>query len=257
MEGDSIGRGTPLDACSNFESSLSPPICDGYARRNARGLRCQFIQCSANFVRINVIGVAGTSHFIVSITTLARFQLLGSRLLDSRSSDYRTLTGVISRPCNRSRIPNLVHNIKIKFPETSRTRLRRLRDHGPRPAVLRALKTGETDKRDSVRRVSAPATIPLGDHTRRLTRRAAASILRRLAPLFGLAPIEVYRAVRVSPNAGGLLPHRFTLARRHRRAVCSLWHFLWVTPGSRTERTRSAEPICSSVSRLSSPVPHD
>jgi len=30
-------------------------------------------------------------------------------------------------------------------------------------------------------------------------------------PLFDLAPGGVYRAVRVTPGAGALLPHRFTL----------------------------------------------
>ena len=30
--------------------------------------------------------------------------------------------------------------------------------------------------------------------------------------LFGLAPGGVYRAARVTPGAGALLPHRFTLA---------------------------------------------
>src|SRR5205807_6178573 len=31
-------------------------------------------------------------------------------------------------------------------------------------------------------------------------------------PLLGLAPDGVYRAIRVTPDAGALLPHRFTLA---------------------------------------------
>ena len=48
-------------------------------------------------------------------------------------------------------------------------------------------------------------------------------------PLFGLAPGGVYRAVRVTPDAGALLPHRFTLACAiplpgPPSAVCSLWH---------------------------------
>src|SRR4029453_16321190 len=44
----------------------------------------------------------------------------------------------------------------------------------------------------------------------------------------GLAPGGVCRAARVTPGAGALLPHRFTLtcAGSHRpSAVCSLWHF--------------------------------
>ncbi len=53
--------------------------------------------------------------------------------------------------------------------------------------------------------------------------------------LFGLAPDGVYQADRVTPIAGALLPHRFTLATRpadlpkadqpNRSAVYSLLHF--------------------------------
>ncbi len=48
-------------------------------------------------------------------------------------------------------------------------------------------------------------------------------------PLFDLAPGGVYRADRVTPAAGALLPHRFTLTCAQPgaapSAVCSLWHF--------------------------------
>jgi hypothetical protein len=47
-------------------------------------------------------------------------------------------------------------------------------------------------------------------------------------PTFGLAPGGVYRAGRITPAAGALLPHRFTLAcagLRSPSAVCSLLHF--------------------------------
>ena len=49
-------------------------------------------------------------------------------------------------------------------------------------------------------------------------------------PTFDLAPGGVYQAVRVTPDAGALLPHRFTLTRDSGRsrtplAVCFLWHF--------------------------------
>ena len=50
-------------------------------------------------------------------------------------------------------------------------------------------------------------------------------------PLCDLAPGEVYRAGRVTPVAGGLLPHRFTLAAGTPAAVCSLWHCLAGHPG--------------------------
>src|SRR4051812_11737557 len=49
---------------------------------------------------------------------------------------------------------------------------------------------------------------------------------RAVLPLLGLAPGGACRATRVTPGAGALLPHRFTLtcapvARRHRRsALC-------------------------------------
>jgi hypothetical protein len=49
----------------------------------------------------------------------------------------------------------------------------------------------------------------------------------RPCPTFGLAPGGVYRAARVTPDAGALLPHRFTLAcagRSPPSAVCSLLH---------------------------------
>src|SRR5215210_6098676 len=50
-------------------------------------------------------------------------------------------------------------------------------------------------------------------------------------PLLGLAPGGVYRAARVTPGAGALLPHRFTLTCAScsvnigPSAVCFLWHF--------------------------------
>ena len=50
---------------------------------------------------------------------------------------------------------------------------------------------------------------------------------RATRPTFGLAPGGVYRAVRVTPGAGALLPHRFTLTCSRRTvpsAVCFLWH---------------------------------
>src|SRR6266496_6869646 len=39
-----------------------------------------------------------------------------------------------------------------------------------------------------------------------------------------LAPGGVYRAARITPGAGGLLHHRFTLTGVVTPAVCSLWH---------------------------------
>ena len=48
----------------------------------------------------------------------------------------------------------------------------------------------------------------------------------RSSPTFGLAPGGVCRAIEVTPDAGALLPHRFTLTcARRPSAVCSLWHF--------------------------------
>jgi hypothetical protein len=61
-------------------------------------------------------------------------------------------------------------------------------------------------------------------------------------PLLGLAPGGVCRAAEVTPGAGALLPHRFTLTcaatfRAPPSAVCSLWHFPashpdWVLPST-------------------------
>src|SRR5690242_12354277 len=51
-----------------------------------------------------------------------------------------------------------------------------------------------------------------------------------------LAPGGVYRAARITPGAGGLLHHRFTLtpgpAETWPGAVCSLWHCPAGHPGS-------------------------
>ena len=54
-------------------------------------------------------------------------------------------------------------------------------------------------------------------------------------PLFGLAPGGVYRAKRVAPPAGELLPHRFTLTSPGKpgKAVCFLWHFPYATEAAR------------------------
>ncbi len=49
--------------------------------------------------------------------------------------------------------------------------------------------------------------------------------------LSDLAPSEVYQAGRVTPVAGGLLPHRFTLTPGKPVAVYSLLHCLAGYPG--------------------------
>jgi len=91
-------------------------------------------------------------------------------------------------------------------------------DHPSRPAVAR--------------RLQRP--------TRRCVTRAPRG--RAVLLLSGLAPGGVYRAARVTPGAGALLPHRCTLACAHRSpgapsAVCSLWHCPagrpdWVLPST-------------------------
>src|SRR5262249_57191467 len=53
--------------------------------------------------------------------------------------------------------------------------------------------------------------------------RTPAQALADRRPL-DLAPGGVYRAARVTPGAGGLLHHRFTLTGAAAPAVCSLWH---------------------------------
>ena len=65
----------------------------------------------------------------------------------------------------------------------------------------------------------------------------------RPCPLLGLAPGGVYRAARVAPNAGALLPHRFTLTCDRSpgpSAVCSLLHLSVRSPrpGSRQHPAR-------------------
>jgi hypothetical protein len=70
-------------------------------------------------------------------------------------------------------------------------------------------------------------------------------------PTFGLAPGGVYRAARVAPGAGALLPHRFTLAcapvaRGHRRSVlCGT--VLRVAPTGCQPAPCPAEPRLSST----------
>jgi len=81
-------------------------------------------------------------------------------------------------------------------------------------------------RRGSVRpegRGGHPSERPTWGLTRDLPGRAG-----HPCPTFGLAPGGVCRAVRVTPVAGALLPHRFTLAcagSRPPSAVCSLLHF--------------------------------
>jgi hypothetical protein len=116
-----------------------------------------------------------------------------------------------------------------------------------------------------------PSRATVAGDLERPTRRLGRAALQRLRgcghrsvrTLLGLAPGGVYRAVRVTPDAGGLLHHRFTLTRtpganiacRGPLAVCSLWHCPaghpgWVLPttlpcGVRTflgERYRAARP---------------
>ncbi len=64
----------------------------------------------------------------------------------------------------------------------------------------------------------------------------------RAALLFGLAPGGVCLAKRVTPPAGELLPHRFTLTAwpKPLAAVCFLLHFPW-------PRGRSALPTTLSL----------
>jgi hypothetical protein len=69
------------------------------------------------------------------------------------------------------------------------------------------------------------------------------------AGLFGLAPDGVYRAGRVTPPAGGLLPHRFTLAADdcssgRRFAFCCT--FRGIAPPGRYPASCPTEPGLSS-----------
>src|SRR4051794_16222892 len=67
-----------------------------------------------------------------------------------------------------------------------------------------------------VRRILSGRLLARGGHpsrpavARRLQRSTRGSG-RAVLPLFDLAPDGVYRAIRVAPDAGALLPHRFTL----------------------------------------------
>ena len=77
---------------------------------------------------------------------------------------------------------------------------------------------------------------------------------RATLPLLGLAPGGVYRAVRVTPDAGALLPHRFTLTCAGCPAIGGLFSvalFLRVTP---TGRYPAPCPMESGRSSAGSPA---
>ena len=104
-------------------------------------------------------------------------------------------------------------------------------------------------KRDSV------VTFVTGGHPSLRSTRGCRPADRRAGspcPLLDLAPDGVYRAVRVAPHAGALLPHRFTLTcdrrDRSRRPIggLSLLHVRQVTP------TWLSPASCPVESRLSS-----
>ena len=102
-----------------------------------------------------------------------------------------------------------------------------------------------------------PATVGAGDHPsrtavagglQRSTRELGRAALER--SLSDLAPGGVYRAARVTPGAGGLLHHRFTLTgRRSARRSVFCGTVPRVTPGGRYP------PPCPVESGLSSPGP--
>ena len=82
-------------------------------------------------------------------------------------------------------------------------------------------------RRDSVQRLPAPGWPSICAAYQRAAPEGSGRAAR---PLLGLAPGGVCRAARVTPDAGALLPHRFTLTCAAGRpaapsAVCSLWHF--------------------------------
>src|SRR3954463_8425932 len=94
--------------------------------------------------------------------------------------------------------------------------------------LFRALEPGGGHpSRDAVAGALLAETLPASKGLRRLrpTRELGRAALER--SLSGLAPGGVYRAAPVTRRAGGLLHHRFTLARGRLAptpAVCSLWH---------------------------------
>ena len=123
-----------------------------------------------------------------------------------------------------------------------------------------------------VRRILFGTLRSVGGHpsrpavTRRLQRPTRGLTGGSTLPLLGLAPDGVYRAIRVAPDAGALLPHRFTLTCAadlplqvgpSSSAVCSLLHFPaghpdWALPsilpcGVRTFLGRITTPKSGSV----------
>src|SRR3954470_9178668 len=91
-----------------------------------------------------------------------------------------------------------------------------------------ACKPGSVPRRER-RSGDHPSRAAVADSLQRSTRELGRAALER--SLSDLAPGGVCRAARVTPGAGGLLHHRFTLAAGCPVAVCSLWHFPAGHPG--------------------------
>ncbi len=117
---------------------------------------------------------------------------------------------------------------------------------------------------------------------RSFTNRTGWSRYEPLSFLLGLAPGGVYQAERVTPPAGELLPHRFTLTAlpQGNAAVCFLWHSPWpcdrsalpttLSYGARTFLSSNEQvvdqrpslprwrpsPIIAAFSRAARPCPH-
>ena len=97
--------------------------------------------------------------------------------------------------------------------------IRRFETSGP---VSRVLSSGIPNGRSFIWDAGYPT--PLAAYPSVIARRAISPLL------FGLAPNGVYRAAPVTESRGGLLPHRFTLARcakyraRWRSILCGTFH---------------------------------
>src|SRR5687768_6574147 len=91
-------------------------------------------------------------------------------------------------------------------------------DGGAKLLVTAVKRSEPACKRGSVHRTLAGDR--LGDHP---STRPTWGVGRAVLPRLGLAPSGVCRAARVTPGAGALLPHRFTLTCARKRAIGGLF----------------------------------
>jgi hypothetical protein len=146
--------------------------------------------------------------------------------------------GARSRPSPRkssdahTHEPNRLPSVSVRGRKMASNHANGCEVGGPRtswPEVV-AWRTWRRNDGESACRRGSVRPEGRGDHPSKRPTWGLPPVRRRAGypcPTFGLAPGGVYRAARVTPGAGALLPHRFTLAcagRSPPSAVCFLLH---------------------------------